>query len=80
MPTLLGFSAGFLLLGLLTSFGSSYRWRHRPRPLVDAGRLAVIAELFVLARRLISKEPAKLILAAFVLGAITEHLDRTEKE
>jgi hypothetical protein len=48
--------------------------------LANAGRLAVVAELFVLARRLISKEPAKLILAAFILGAITEQLDRTEKE
>ncbi len=80
VPTLLGFSAGFLLLGWLISFASSYHWRHRPRPLANAGRLAVVAELFVLARRLISKEPAKLILAAFILGAITEQLDRTEKE
>jgi len=80
LPTLLAFSAGFLVIALITSMIASYRWRHRPRPLLTAAKLAFITESLAVARGLIAKDPAKLLLAALILGAISEHLDRRDKD
>lgn len=66
----------FFALGCL-SF-ASLQWRRRPRPLLAHARLGVVAEMIAIAQNLIRREPAKAVVAALVLGAITEYLNRHE--
>lgn len=55
------------LLGL-----ASVRWNRRPRPMLARARLGVAAEALKLAQTVIRREPTKAVVAALVLGAVTE--------
>ncbi|MGC9271481.1 hypothetical protein [Acidiphilium sp.] len=66
------FGASFVFLALGLYGIGRYQWTHRPRPLLARARYSVAAEALRLAQVLILKEPAKAIIAALILGAVTE--------
>ena len=68
----------FVLAVLLLAIGRR-RWRRRPRPMLARARYAMATEALSLARVLLRKEPAKVLIAAMVLGAIAEHLQARDK-
>jgi hypothetical protein len=70
------FGAGFIVIALGLFGLASAVWNRRPRPLVARARLGVVAEALRLAQVVIRKEPSKAVLAALVLGAITEYTQK----
>lgn len=65
-------------LGLF-AFGSR-QWRRRPRPMLAAARYGVVREALSLLRTLIRHEPARLVLAGLVLGALAEYFNKCEAD
>lgn len=68
----------FVLAALLFGIGRR-RWRRRPRPMLARARYAMATEALSLAGVLLRKEPAKVLIAAMVLGAIAEHVQGRDK-
>lgn len=73
-------AGGSLFAALLAFLIGRTRWRNRPRPLLARARYAMATEALSLARVLLRKEPAKVLIAAMVLGAIAEHLQTRDKK
>lgn len=70
----------FVIIGLaLVGFGS-LQWNRRPRPMLARARLGVAAELLGLAQTLIRREPSKAVIAALILGAVTEYSQKRARE
>lgn len=64
----------FLALGLFAV--ANRQWRRRPRPLLARARYGVATELLRMAQTLIREDPAKAVIAALILGAVTEYLQK----
>lgn len=73
-------AGGSLFAALLVFLIGRRRWRNRPRPLLARARYAMATEALSLARVLLRKEPAKVLVAAMVLGAVAEHLQARDKK
>lgn len=71
--------AGFMLMASALFAFASFRWRKRPRPLLTRARYGVVAEGLRLAQTVLRNEPSKAILAALILGAITEQLSKRDR-
>ena len=71
---------GFVVFALGLFAIANRQWRRRPRPLLARARYGVAAELLTMAQTLIREDPAKAVIAALVLGAITEHLQKRSPE
>ena len=67
---------GFVILALGLFTIANRQWRRRPRPLLARARYGVATELLRMAQTLIREDPAKMVIAALVLGAVTEYLQK----
>jgi hypothetical protein len=70
------FGAAFIVIALALLGTASMVWNRRPKPLLARARYGVVAELLRLAQTLIRKEPSKAVIAALILGAITEYTQK----
>lgn len=68
---------GIFVIFALGLFAIANRqWRRRPRPLLARARYGAATELLTMAQTLIREDPAKAVIAALILGAMTEHLQK----
>ena len=74
------FAALFIIAALGLFGAAAWQWRRRPRPLLARARYGVAEELLILVQTLIRKDPTKAVIAALILGAITEHLQKRSSE
>lgn len=74
------FAVVFIIAAFALFAVGSYQWRNRPRPLLTKARYGVAREGLSIIQSLIRKEPAKLVLAALVFGALAEFLDKRESD
>lgn len=65
---------GFVILALAVFAIARWRWSRRPRPLL--ARYATAMELLAVAQALIRTDPIKAAVAALLVGAIAEHLQK----
>lgn len=63
----------FIVFALMLLGVASLQWNRRPRPLLSRARLGVAMELLKLAQTIVRKEPSKAVVAALILGAVTEY-------
>jgi hypothetical protein len=72
------FAAACLLLAAVLYGIGAYAWRSRPRPLAAAARAGVLREGLSVLAALLRREPARLVFAGLVLGALAEYLQKRE--
>ncbi len=70
------FGAAFIVIALVLLGAATMIWQRRPKPLLARARYGVAAELLRLAQTLIRKDPSKAVIAALILGAITEYTQK----
>ncbi|MBW4035431.1 MULTISPECIES: hypothetical protein [Acidiphilium] len=74
------FGAVFIVIALGLFGTASMIWNGRPRPMLARARYGVAAEVLRLAQTLIRKDPSKAVLAALILGAITEYTTKRQSD
>jgi hypothetical protein len=74
------FGAAFIVIALGLFGTASMIWNRRPRPMLARARYGVAAEVLRLAQTLIRKDPGKAVLAALILGAITEYTTKRQSD
>ncbi|MCW8307311.1 hypothetical protein AruPA_09715 [Acidiphilium sp. PA] len=74
------FGAGFIVIALGLFGAASMVWNRRPRPMLARARYGVAAEVLRLAQTMIRKDPGKAVLAALILGAITEYTTKRQSD
>lgn len=73
--------AGLFILAAVGLFAlGAYQWRRRPRPFITAARYGVAREALAVIGNLLRREPAKMVLAGLVLGAIAEFMQKREDD
>ncbi len=72
------FAGACVLLSALLYGTGTYAWRSRPRPLAAAARAGVVREGLAVFAALLRREPARLVFAGLVLGALAEYLQKRE--
>lgn len=76
----LALGGGLILVAAALHAVGTYRWRHRRRPLAEAARAGVLREGLAVALALLRRDPAKMVLAGLVLGALAEYLQDREPD
>ncbi|WP_201728859.1 phage holin family protein [Acidocella sp. C78] len=76
----LALGGGLILVAAALHAVGTYRWRHRRRPVAEAARAGVLREGLAVALALLRRDPAKMVLAGLVLGALAEYLQDREPD
>lgn len=74
------FAGLFILAALVLHAAGAYQWRHRPRSTMSAARYGVAREALSLIGNLLRREPARMVMAGLVLGALAEYLQKREPD